>query len=168
MTIAIRPATAADIPAIQAIYAHHVLNGLGTFEEVPPDESEMATRLAAVEGGGLPWLVAESSDSAVGYAYAAPFRLRSAYRYTVEDSIYIAPGHQGQGIGKRLLHDLIAECRTLGLREMLAVIGDSGNLGSIRLHETFGFQHCGILRNVGLKFGRWVDVVMMQLTITTT
>ncbi len=163
---AIRKATPQDAGAIQAIYAHHVLNGLGTFEEVPPDVAEMTARMASVAAQGMPWLVAESDGSIVAYAYAAPFRPRSAYRFTVENSVYVAPDRMGCGFGSRLLNSLVDECRSMGIREMLAVIGDSGNAGSISLHAKCGFEHQGLLKQVGLKFGRWIDVVIMQRTLS--
>jgi phosphinothricin acetyltransferase len=158
----IRPASLGDIEAIQAIYAHHVLTGLGTFEEVPPSAAEIAQRHAAVLSKGLPWLAAEVDGRVKGYAYAGPFRPRVAYRYTVEDSVYVAPDAMGRGLGKALLGAVIAECEAMGLRQMVAVIGDSGNAGSIGLHRACGFQFRTALQAVGFKFGRWVDVVWMQ------
>jgi phosphinothricin acetyltransferase len=157
----IRLATAADAPALAEIYGHHVREGLGTFEEEPPSATEMATRLATVLDRGLPWLVAD--DGGVeGYAYAAPFRTRAAYRYVVEDSVYVAPNRMGSGVGKALLTDLIGRCEALGLRQMIAIIGDSGNAGSMRLHSSLGFGMVGLAPAVGWKHGRWVDVVWMQ------
>ncbi len=161
----IRPSTASDVPAITAIYSWNVLNGLGTFEEVPPSEGEMARRREAVLGYGLPWLVAEEGGEVVGYAYAGPFRLRAAYRYTVEDSVYLAPDAVGQGIGRALLAALIRDCESLGLRQMIAGIGDSGNLASIALHRSLGFEPRGVFTAVGFKFGRWVDVPWLQLAL---
>jgi len=158
----IRAATAADAHALAAIYGHHVTHGLGTFEAVPPTPGETAARLEAIVGRGLPYLVAEADGAVTGFAYAGPFRTRAAYRYTVEDSVYIAPGRQGQGIGKALLSAVIAACEPLGLRQMVAVIGDAGNAGSIGVHRSCGFTHAGVLAGVGFKAGRWVDVVMMQ------
>ena len=157
----LRPAIEADMGAIAAIYAHHVLNGLGTFEEIPPDEREMAARWRTVDRPGLPYLVADAGG-VIGYAYAAPFRTRAAYRFTVEDSVYVAPDHRGQGVGKALVSRLITLCEGLGLRQMMAVIGDSDNAGSIGLHRSLGFQTTGVSPAVGFKFGRWVDVVWMQ------
>lgn len=162
MEPAIRPGALDDMGAIQAIYRRHVLEGLATFEEVPPDVDEMARRFASVTGRGLPWLVAETGGRIVGYAYAGPYRERSAYRFSVEDSIYLDPAAQGQGLGTRMLERLIADSETAGARQMLAVIGDSGNAGSIGVHRRCGFEHVGTLRDVGLKFGRWVDTVLMQ------
>ena len=158
----LRPATLADLDAVAAIYGHHVLHGLGTFEEVPPSIDEIARRHAAVRARGLPWLVAELDGEVKGYAYAGPFRPRAAYRYTVEDSVYVAPEAMGRGLGKALLGAVIAECEALGLRQMVAVIGDSGNAGSIGLHRACGFEFKMAAPAVGWKFGRWVDVVWMQ------
>jgi phosphinothricin acetyltransferase len=158
----IRAATLDDAPALAAIYGHHVLHGFGTFEEAPPSPQEMAARMAAVTRRGLPYLVAEIDGAVCGFAYAGPFRTRAAYRYTVEDSVYIAPGRQGQGIGKALLGAVIAACEALGLRQMLAMIGDAANAGSVGLHAACGFSHVGAMSAVGFKAGRWVDVVVMQ------
>ncbi|MBL0930455.1 MAG: N-acetyltransferase [Alphaproteobacteria bacterium] len=159
----IRDAADTDLPAIHAIYAHHVANGLGTFEEAPPTLDEMRGRRAAIVDKGLPWLVATDTNGVIlGYAYAGPFRPRSAYRFAVEDSIYVAPGAARKGVGKKLLAELIARCQAWGARQMLAVIGDSGNAGSIGVHKSLGFEHGGIMHAVGFKHGRWVDVVIMQ------
>jgi phosphinothricin acetyltransferase len=158
----LRPATPEDIGQVQAIYAHHVLNGLGTFEEVPPAVEEMGQRYEAVRGRGLPWVAAELDGRVAGYAYASPFRPRAAYRYTVEDSVYVAPDAAGRGIGRALLEAVISECERLGLRQMVAVIGDSGNASSIALHRACGFEFKAALPGLGFKFGRWVDVVWMQ------
>ncbi len=158
----VRAATDADLAAITGIYGHHVLNGLGTFEETPPSVADMAARKAAVDAHGLPYVVAEEGGRVVGYAYAALFRPRPAYRYTVEDSVYVAPDLAGRGIGKALMSRLIAACEGMGLRQMLAVIGDSANAGSIGLHRAMGFEQTGVTRGLGFKFGRWVDVVWMQ------
>ena len=159
----VRPAREADAPAIASLYAHHVLNGLGTFEEVPPDAEEMCRRLAAIVGAGMPWLVVEGEDGRLaGYAYAGPFRTRSAYRHTLEDSVYVAPGLAGRGIGRLLLGAVIAEAEKGPWRQMVAVIGNSGNEASIRLHAALGFRLCGTLEAVGLKHGQWVDCVLMQ------
>lgn len=158
----IRAATAADAEALAAIYGHHVLHGSGTFEEVPPSPADMDARRLGVVAHGLPYLVAEQSGRVLGYAYAAPFRTRAAYRYTVEDSIYIAPDAQGRGVGRALLSAVLARCEALGLRQVLAVIGDSANAGSIGLHRALGFEPAGIGKDVGFKHGRWVDIVWMQ------
>lgn len=160
--VEVRPAVAADIPAVAEIYAHHVLTGTGSFEEEAPDEAEMRARFALVGGRGLPWLVAASGGGVCGFAYAAPFRPRSAYRFTVEDSVYVAPAMVGRGIGRLLLEGLIERCRSRGLRQMVAVIGDSGNRRSIALHAAVGFRAAGALQQVGCKFGRPLDVVFMQ------
>jgi len=156
----IRPASLADIPAITGIYAYSVLNSAASFELEPPTEDEMATRFNQLDA--FPYLVAERDNAILGYAYASPYRPRPAYRHTIEDSIYIHPEYIGQGLGKALLGALIAACQQTGCRQMIAVIGDSGNLASIRLHEHFGFRHVGVLQGVGFKFGRWVDTVLMQ------
>jgi L-amino acid N-acyltransferase YncA len=158
----IRPATPEDAPALAAIYGHHCLHGFGTFEDIPPSAADMAGRMKAVQGRGLPYLVAEVDGAVAGFAYAGPFRPRAAYRYTVEDSVYIAPGHQGQGVGKALLSQVIADCEAMGLRQMVAVIGDSQNAGSIGLHRSLGFSHQGVGKDFGYKLGRWVDIVWMQ------
>ena len=160
----IRPSQPADLPAITAIYAHHVRHGTGTFELEPPDEAEMARRIADVTGKGLPWLVAEAQPGGdvLGYAYANHFRPRRAYRFCVEDSIYLAPRAQGQRIGRLLLAELMARCEALGARQMLAVIGDAANAGSIGVHRALGFEHTGVLKASGWKFDRWLDVILMQ------
>ena len=161
----IRPAAASDAPALAAIYAHHVLHGFGTFEEVPPTPEQMDERRRNVTAHGLPYLVAEEAGHVLGYAYAAPFRPRAAYRYTVEDSVYIAPDAQGRGVGRMLLSRVLADCEALGLRQVIAVIGDSANAASIALHAALGFQRLGLARSVGFKHGRWVDTVWMQKTL---
>jgi phosphinothricin acetyltransferase len=163
--ITIRPSADADLPAITAIYGWNVLNGLGTFEEDPPSQEEMARRRAAFLDRGLPYLVAEEDGVVLGYAYAGPFRLRAAYRYTVEDSVYVSPDAVGKGVGKTLLTALIAECEALGLRQLVAVIGDSGNAASIGLHAAMGFKQQGVFPAMGYKFGRWVDLVWMQRSL---
>ncbi len=160
--ITIRPTTDADLPAITTIYGWNVLNGLGTFEEDPPSQDEMARRRAALLERGLPYLAAEENGAVLGYAYAGPFRLRAAYRYTVEDSVYVSPDAVGKGVGKALLTALIAQCEALGLRQMVAVVGDSGNMASIGLHRAMGFEQRGVFPAMGHKFGRWVDLVWMQ------
>jgi L-amino acid N-acyltransferase YncA len=166
MTFSIRPATDADCPAIQGIYAHHVLTGTGTFEIDPPDLGDMQGRMAKVKARGWPWLVSVDQSGAVnGYAYAGPFRERAAYDATVEDSIYVAPHAQGQGIARTLLVALIEACRQAGAQQMLAVIGDSDNAASIGLHRALGFRDVGIMSHVGVKFGRKLDVVILQLAL---
>jgi phosphinothricin acetyltransferase len=159
---ALRAAAATDAPRIAAIYAHHVLHGLASFETEPPDEAEIARRLGEVRAHGLPYLVAEADGRVVGYAYAAPYRSRPAYRYTVEDSVYVDRDCAGRGIGRQLLARLVADTAASGCRQMIAVIGDSANRASIALHETCGFARVGVLPAVGFKFGRWVDSVLMQ------
>jgi phosphinothricin acetyltransferase len=160
--ITIRDAVEADVPAIQAIYAHHVLHGLASFEETPPGVAELMARRAAVLAQGLPYLAAEIEGRVVGYAYAGAYRPRPAYRYAVEDSIYIAHGMGGRGVGRALLAALIERCEAGPWRQMIAVIGDSGNIASIALHEALGFRRTGVFQSVGFKFGRWVDSVLMQ------
>ena len=160
--ILLRPSIEADLPAIQAIYAHAVLHGTGTFETEVPDAAELARRRAEVLGRGLPWLVAEREGAVLGYAYANYFRPRLAYRFCLEDSIYLAPEAKGQGLGRLLLAELIGRCEALGARQMLAVIGDAANAGSIGVHAALGFAHTGVLKNAGWKFDRWLDVVLMQ------
>jgi len=162
MTVLVRPSIDADIDGITAVYAWNVLNGLGTFEETPPDAAEMAVRRRALLDRGLPYLVAELEGEVVGYCYAGPFRLRAAYRYAVEDSVYVSPKAVGKGVGRALLAALISHCEALGLRQMCAVIGDSGNEASIGLHAALGFEKKGVFPDMGHKFGRWVDLVWMQ------
>ncbi len=158
----VRVATPADAAAIAAIYGRHVRHGFGTFEEEPPDAEEIARRLRTVRALGLPYLVAEAAGGTVGFAFAAPFRPRTAYRYTAEDSVYVAPDAVRRGVGRALLARTIADCEALGLRQMMSVIGDSGNAASIGLHRAFGFTPSGVCRSVGFKHGRWVDTVWMQ------
>jgi len=164
--VIVRAASDADIAAVAAIYGHHVLHSTGTFEETPPSEAEIAARIAAVRALRLPYLVAQGDDGQVaGFAYASAFRPRPAYRYTAEDSVYIHPDHMGHGLGKALVAQVIAACEALGVRQMIAVIGDSANAGSIGLHRSLGFEDAGVGRGFGFKFGRWVDVVWMQKTL---
>jgi L-amino acid N-acyltransferase YncA len=158
----VRAATADDAEALAAIYGHHVLHGFGTFEEEPPSPAEMEMRRAAIAGRGLPYLVAESEGRVLGFAYAGPFRPRAAYRYCVEDSVYIAPDAVGRGVGRAVLSAVLAHCEALGLRQVVAVIGDSGNAASIGLHRALGFADAGVGRSFGFKHGRWVDIVWMQ------
>lgn len=159
---AIRDACDADVGEIHAIYAHHVRHGLASFEETPPDAAEIARRRAEVLGLGLPYLVAEADGRILGYAYATLYRTRSAYRYTIENSVYVREGAQGRGVGRALLAALIARCERGPWRQMVAVIGDSANAASVALHSACGFEMVGTLRAVGFKFGRWVDSVLMQ------
>lgn len=159
----IRPSVDSDVPAIAAIYRHHVLHGTGTFEIDPPSEADMAGRRADVLAKGLPWLVAEQGDGrVVGFAYANWFKPRPAYRFSAEDSIYIADDAQGQGLGRRLLAELAAQAEARGVRKLLAVIGDSANAGSIGVHRALGFTEVGVMRSVGWKFGAWRDIVLME------
>lgn len=158
----IRHATEADMQAVQAIYAHHVLHGLATFEEEPPTAGELNARRESVVAAGLPYLVAEREGRILGYCYATAYRPRPAYRHTIEDSVYVAHGYGGRGIGGALLGALIERCETGPWRQMLAVIGNSGNEGSLALHRRLGFETVGTLRSVGFKLGRWVDTVLMQ------
>jgi L-amino acid N-acyltransferase YncA len=158
----IRPAQSQDIATITRIYADAVLHGTASFETDPPDEAEMARRQHGLLTGGFPYLTGELDGAVVGYAYAGPYRIRPAYRFTVEDSIYVAPQAQKQGIGRALLHRLLVESEARGYRQMIAVIGDSAQRSSIALHEACGFRHIGTFEAVGFKFGRWLDSVLMQ------
>lgn len=162
MSVHIRDAFEADMEAVLEIYTPHVLYGLSTFEETPPSVDEMTTRFLAVKGLGLPYLVAELDNKVVGYAYATTYRPRAAYRHTIEDSVYVASGLGGKGIGVALLSGLIARCEEGPWRQMLAVIGNSANAGSIALHSRLGFQPVGKLNSVGFKLGQWVDSLLMQ------
>jgi L-amino acid N-acyltransferase YncA len=161
----IRPATEADLPFVTEIYAHAVLRGTATFELDPPDLAEMTRRFRTLVDGGFPYLVAALDGIVAGYAYAGAYRPRPAYRFTVENSIYLQPAIHRRGIGMKLMRQLIEECEARGYRQMIAVIGDSANAGSIGLHSACGFQMIGTHPNVGLKFGRWLDTVMMQLAL---
>lgn len=158
----IRPATPDDLAECQAIYAHHVLEGTGTFEEAPPSLETMTGRYRAVVDAGRSWLVAADATGVLGFAYFDQYRPRSAYRFAAEDSVYVREDVRGQGVGKALVQRLLADAGAAGFRQMLAVIGDSQNTGSIGVHASLGFQRVGILRDVGFKFGRWLDVVIMQ------
>jgi L-amino acid N-acyltransferase YncA len=161
-SLEIRPTSAADLPAITEIYAHAVLYGTATFELIPPDLAEMTRRFAMLTEGGFPYFVAAHEGRVTGYAYAGAYRPRPAYRFTVENSVYLAPASHRRGIGMQLLERLIAACEARGYRQMIAVIGDSDNAGSIGVHTKCGFQMIGTHPNVGFKFGRWLDTVMMQ------
>ncbi|NDL63922.1 GNAT family N-acetyltransferase [Acerihabitans arboris] len=163
--LSITDASEADMAAIQAIYAWHVLHGIASFETEPPAVADMIARRAAVLDKGLPWLAAKFGDRVVGYCYLGLYRPRHAYRFTVEDSVYIHPEMGGQGIGHALLVEAIARAQRGGWRQMLAVIGDSDNIGSIRLHEKLGFRLIGTLAAVGFKHGRWVDTLLMQRSL---
>jgi len=159
--VIIRPATEEDASDVAAIYAHHVL-GEGTFEEEAPDSEEMARRIASVIGSGLPYLVAEESGTVLGFAYAAPFRPRAAYRYTVENSVYVGADHLRRGVGRALLSAVLDACTKLGMRQVIAAVGDSGNAPSLALHRSLGFVDDGVSRSVGFKNGRWLDVVWLR------
>ncbi len=166
-TFSLRRASHADLDAITAIYAHAVRNGTASYELEPPSRDDMAARFSALNDAGFPYLVAETAAGrVVGYAYAGPFRPRPAYRFIVEDSVYIAPDLQGHGLGKRLLIALVEACKELGFRQVLAVIGDgSPESASVKLHAALGFRHAGTLEGSGYKHGRWLDTVIMQLSI---
>ena len=161
-TTLIRPCQPADLPAVTAIYAHHVTHGSGSFELEPPSLQDVTQRHANVSELGLPWLVASRGDEVLGCAYAGQFRPRPGFRYLVEDSVYIHADHMGHGLGVALLAELIRCCEQAGKRQMLAVIGDSANAGSIALHAKLGFVHAGLLKASGWKHGRWLDAVLMQ------
>ena len=161
-SLVVRDAAEADMEAVARIYAHHVERGLATFEEAAPTDEEMRARRLKVLAVGAPYLVAEIDGEIVGYCYAAPYHARPAYRHTLEDSVYVAPGRGGRGIGGALLAELIARCEAGPWRWMVAIIGDSGNAASIALHRRYGFELVGTLRSVGFKHGRWVDTPIMQ------
>ena len=163
--IKIRPSTDADIDAITAIYAHHVLQGTGTFETTPPTPAEMAARRADVLSKELPYLVLEDDACVLGFAYCNWFKPRPAYRLSAEDSIYLAPDAGGRGLGRLLLTELMAQAERVGVRKLIAVIGDSGNQGSVGVHRACGFEPVGVLANCGWKFDRWLDVVLMDRTL---
>lgn len=161
----VRPSADDDVATITAIYRHHVRHGVASFEEVPPDRSEIARRRRAMLDRGLPYMVAEQAGRVVGYCYASPYRTRSAYRFTLEDSIYVEAAQIGRGIGRALLSALIERCAALGYRQMVAVIGGSEQSPSIRLHQALGFARIGVLPATGFKFGGWVDTVLMQRSL---
>ena len=162
----IRASTESDIPAITAIYRHHVLHGTGTFEIDPPSEQDMTARRADVLARGLPYLVAEGDDGRIlGFSYANWFKPRPAYRFSAEDSIYVADSARGQGLGRLLLQALCDQAQAAGVRKLLAVIGDSANAGSIGVHRAAGFGEIGVMRSMGWKFDRWLDIVLMEKTL---
>lgn len=163
----IRPCAPADIPALTGIYAWHVQHGTGTFELDAPDAAQMTARYQQAQAQGWPWLVAERTGQVVGYASAQPYRTRAAFRHCIEDSVYLAPDCQRLGIGRLLLVELIARCEELGATQMIAVIGDAANAGSIGLHRALGFEPAGLLTAVGWKFERWLDVVLMQRRLSS-
>jgi phosphinothricin acetyltransferase len=162
MTLTIRPSRDEDLAAITAIYAHHVLNGTGTFETEPPTPPDMAARRADVLGKNLPYLVAEEAGEVLGFAYCNWFKPRPAYRFSAEDSIYLADAARGRGLGSRLLAALSEAAEAAGIRKLIAVIGDSANAGSVGVHRAQGFTHVGVLKDCGWKFGEWRDVVLME------
>lgn len=165
-SLVLRDAVEDDLDRIAEIYADAVITGTASYELEPPTRAEMAARFATLQRGGLPYIVAETPDGVAGYAYAGPFRPRPAYRFVVEDSIYVAPAAKGQGLGAMLLKELILRCETLGFRQMIAVIGDGRpESASVRLHERLGFRHSGKLEGSGYKHGRWLDTIFMQLTM---
>ena len=161
----IRPSSDADLPAITAIYAHHVLHGTGSFETEPPSVADMTTRRADVLSKGLPYLVVEQDGEIAGFAYGNWFKPRPAYRYSVEDSIYMAPDLQGKGLGRALLAELMARFEAVGIRKVMAIVGDSANTGSVGIHLALGFTQVGIVDSCGWKFGAWRDIVIMQKTL---
>ena len=163
--ITVRDLVTDDLDVVAQIYAHHVLHGTATFEEIPPSFDEIMRRYQKVRALGLPWLIAEAHGVIAGYAYADRFRERSAYRFTLENSVYIDAAHHRKGVGRALLAELIARCEALGYRQMIAVIGDSANHASIGLHRALGFRDAGVYRSAGLKFGRWLDTVLMQRSL---
>ena len=161
----IRPSRDEDLPAITRIYGHHVLHGTGTFETTPPSVEDMTARRADVLGKQLPWLVVEDGGQVLGFAYGNWFKPRPAYRFSVEDSIYLAPEAAGKGLGRALLAELMAALERSGIRKVMAVIGDSANAGSIGVHTALGFEHVGVVRSCGWKFERWLDIVLMEKTL---
>jgi L-amino acid N-acyltransferase YncA len=161
----IRPSRDQDLPAITAIYAHHVLHGTGTFETTPPSETEMTGRRADVLAKGLPYLVAEEDGQLLGFAYCQWFKPRPAYRFSAEDSIYMHPDAAGRGLGRDLLRELTARAQACGLRKLIAVIGDSANAASIGVHRSAGFTPAGTITACGWKFERWLDIVLMEKTL---
>jgi L-amino acid N-acyltransferase YncA len=161
----LRPSTDADVPAITAIYAHHVLHGTGTFETTPPTEAEMAARRLDVIAKGLPYLVADQGGRVLGFAYCQWFKPRPAYRFSAEDSIYLDADAAGQRIGNKLLRELTKQAEAVGLRKLIAVIGDSDNVRSIGVHRAVGFRHVGTIESCGWKFGRWLDIVLMEKSL---
>ena len=161
----IRSSIDADLPAITAVYAHHVLTGTGTFEVDPPNVDDMRSRRADVLSKGLPWLVVVEDETVLGYAYCNWFKPRPAYRFSAEDSIYLSPEAAGKGLGRMLLAELMAQAQRAGVRKLIAVIGDSANAGSIAVHKSAGFQDVGVLKSCGWKFDKWLDVVLMDKTL---
>ncbi|MEZ4614455.1 MAG: N-acetyltransferase family protein [Caldilineaceae bacterium] len=160
--LSIHPATLADVPAINSIYSESVRTWTASWELTPPDDAEMARRMQAILDQGYPYFVGRQAGNLVGYTYASTYRPRPGYRFTVENSIYVDPAYQRRGIARQLMERLIAACTAQGYRQMVAVIGDSENYASIALHQELGFSHVALLPNLGFKFGRWLDSVMMQ------
>ena len=158
----VRPAAPGDLAEVQAIYAHHVLHGTGSFEEVPPSVEELGARFSGIAAEGWAWLVCTDPTGVIGYGYFAQYKPRSAYRFAAEDSVYVREDVRGQGVGKLLVAELLSKAEAAGFRQMVAVIGDSENVGSIGMHASLGFQRAGLLRSVGFKAGRWLDSVIMQ------
>jgi phosphinothricin acetyltransferase len=165
-TYSLRPATEADMPGVTRIYGEHVTHGLASFEETPPSFEDMVARFRVLKRQSFPYIVAERNNAIVGYSYAGPYRTRSAYRFTIENSVYVDRQATGEGIGRALLSQLICECEKGSWRQMIAIIGNSGNQASIALHESLGFRLVGILREVGFKHEQWVDSVVMQRALT--
>ena len=163
--IIIAEAIESDFDEIAKIYSHYVENTTVSLEELPPSAAELVLRWRGVKEKSLPYLVAKSGGKVVGYAYAVPYRTRSAYRFTVEESVYVSQNFQGQGVGRRLLNELIRICQNAGYRQMLAVIAGHDNTASINFHESLGFEKAGVLRNFGFKFGGWVDTILMQKSL---
>jgi phosphinothricin acetyltransferase len=163
--LTLRPSTDLDVPAITAIYAHHVTHGTGTFETTPPTEADMAARRADVLAKALPYLVAENDGRVIGFAYCQWFKPRPAYRFSAEDSIYLDPAAAGQRIGHKLLAELLKQADAAGIRKLIAVIGDSSNVASIGVHRGVGFRHVGTIESCGWKFGRWLDIVLMEKSL---
>jgi phosphinothricin acetyltransferase len=163
--LTLRPSNDDDVAAITVIYGHHVLHGTGTFETDPPSEADMKARRADVLGKGLPYLVAEQHGRVLGFAYCQWFKPRPAYRFSAEDSIYLHPDAAGQGIGKQLLAELVRQAEAVGIRKLIAVIGDSANAGSIGVHRAAGFTQAGVIQSCGWKFGRWLDIVLMERAV---
>ena len=163
--LTLRPSTDADLPAITAIYAHHVSHGTGTFETTPPTQDDMAARRADVLAKGLPYLVAENDGRVLGFAYCQWFKPRPAYRYSAEDSIYLDPDAAGQRMGNKLLTELARQAEVAGVRKLIAVIGDSDNVRSIGVHRAVGFRHVGTIESCGWKFNRWLDIVLMEKSL---
>jgi L-amino acid N-acyltransferase YncA len=161
----IRPSTEQDLPAIAAIYAHHVLTGTATFETIPPTEAEMAARRSDVLAKGLPYLVADDQGQVLGFAYCQWFKPRPAYRFSAEDSIYLHPNASGKGLGRRLLAELASQSEAAGIRKLIAVIGDSANAASIAVHRSAGFEPVGVMKSCGWKFGQWLDIVLMEKSL---